>query len=120
MSRTFSTNCGSVESLKVSVLCGCSENAVQMRCTEEVDNRVWPAICRILQCVPSCGSSPVFYAPTGLLVLADRSRAAWAQFVMQPGTSCSKNRRRHLPTVALVSPIWRAICWFVLPAHSAK
>src|SRR6476620_12227540 len=27
MSRTFSTNCGSVESLNVSVRCGCSENA---------------------------------------------------------------------------------------------
>src|SRR3954469_12262516 len=37
MSRTFSTNCGSVESLNVSVRCGCSENARQMRCTEEAE-----------------------------------------------------------------------------------
>src|SRR5512147_1388432 len=37
MSRTFSTNSGSVDSLKVSLRCGCSENARQMRCTVEVD-----------------------------------------------------------------------------------
>jgi hypothetical protein len=37
MSRTFSTNCGSVESLNVSVRCGCSANAFQMRCTVDVE-----------------------------------------------------------------------------------
>ena len=35
MSRTFSTNNGSDESLKVSTRCGCSPNALQMRCTVE-------------------------------------------------------------------------------------
>jgi hypothetical protein len=34
---------------------------------------------------------------------------------LRPDTSCSRNRRRHLPTVAFVSPNWRAICMFVLP-----
>ena len=33
MSWTFSTNSGSVDNLKVSLRCGCSENAVQIRCT---------------------------------------------------------------------------------------
>ena len=33
MSRTFSINCGSVDSLNVSVRCGCRPNAFQMRCT---------------------------------------------------------------------------------------
>ena len=37
MSRTFSTNRGSVDSLKVSLRCGCSEKARQMRCTVEID-----------------------------------------------------------------------------------
>jgi len=31
MSRTFSINCGSVDSLKVSLRCGCRPNARQMR-----------------------------------------------------------------------------------------
>src|SRR5215218_10317414 len=35
MSRTFSTNNGSEESLKVSTRCGCSPKARQMRCTVE-------------------------------------------------------------------------------------
>ena len=39
MSRTFSTNWGSVESLKVSVRCGANEKALQMRCTVEMDIR---------------------------------------------------------------------------------
>ena len=35
MSRTFSTNCGSVDSLKVSCLCGLSPNARQIRDTAD-------------------------------------------------------------------------------------
>ena len=35
MSRTFSTNCGSVDSLKVSCLCGLSPNALQIRDTAD-------------------------------------------------------------------------------------
>src|SRR5271169_6002061 len=37
MSRTLSTKRGSVDSLKVSLRCGWSENARQMRCTVETD-----------------------------------------------------------------------------------
>ena len=46
MSRTFSTNSGSVESLKVSCRCGCSPKARQMRET---------AVCDKPLRVPSCG-----------------------------------------------------------------
>jgi len=35
MSRTFSTKKGSVESLKLLCRCGCSPNALQMRCVAE-------------------------------------------------------------------------------------
>src|SRR3954470_16063862 len=57
MSRTFSTNCGSVESLNVSVRCGCSENARQMRCTEEADTPDAFAMSRVLHCVAPVGFS---------------------------------------------------------------
>src|SRR6476620_4423109 len=57
MSRTFSTNCGSVESLNVSVRCGCSENARQMRCTEEAETPDAFAMSRVLQCVAPVGFS---------------------------------------------------------------
>ena len=63
MSRTFSTNSGSVDSLKVSTRCGCSPKARQMRCT--VDG-AWPislpcssgsSACHPLVASPaSCGS----------------------------------------------------------------
>ena len=55
MSRTFSTNSGSVESLKVSMRCGCRPKARQMRCTVE---GAWPislAMVRRLQCVRPFG-----------------------------------------------------------------
>ena len=55
MSRTFSTNSGSVESLKVSTRCGCSPKARQMRWMVE---GAWPtavAIERRLQCVAPGG-----------------------------------------------------------------
>ena len=42
MSRTLSTNRGSADSLKVSLRCGCSANARQMRCTVEIDSNPWP------------------------------------------------------------------------------
>src|SRR3977135_4662161 len=71
MSRTFSTNCGSVESLKVSLRCGANEKAFQMRCTVEVDTPEVLAIERVLQCVASAGivssvfvtTSPTFSPP---------------------------------------------------------
>ena len=61
MSRTFSTNSGSVEppdlirGLKVSLRCGCSEKARQMRCTVETDRPDALAIERVLQCVAAAG-----------------------------------------------------------------
>ena len=44
MSRTLSTNSGSVESLKVSLRCGCRQNAFQRRCTVE---GAWPTAAAI-------------------------------------------------------------------------
>jgi hypothetical protein len=79
----FSTNCGSVESLNVSVRCGCSEKACQIRCTVEADTPDAFAIPRVLQCVASFGfvssvlvmissiqSSPIWRATSRLVVEA--------------------------------------------------
>ena len=55
MSRTFSTNCGSLEGLKVSLRCGANEKAFPMRCTVEMDTPDVLAIERVLQCVASAG-----------------------------------------------------------------
>ena len=57
MSRTFSTNRGSVESLNVSVRCGCSEKARQIRCTVDTDTPDTFAVPRVLQCVFGFDSS---------------------------------------------------------------
>src|SRR5574340_1238961 len=51
ISRTFSTNSGSADSLNVSVRCGCRPKARQMRCTVL---RLTPLVCamaRVLQWV---------------------------------------------------------------------
>lgn len=55
MSRTLSTNSGSVDSLNVSLRCGCSENAFQIRCTVEGANPDARAMPRELQCVRPAG-----------------------------------------------------------------
>src|SRR5712675_699412 len=53
--RLLSTKRGSVDSLKVSLRCGCSENARQMRCTVETDKLEALAIERVLQWVAAAG-----------------------------------------------------------------
>src|SRR5437867_4452281 len=55
MSPTFSTNCGSAESLKISVRCGCRENARQMQCTDDADTPDALAMPRVLRCVAPAG-----------------------------------------------------------------
>ena len=55
MSRTFSTNSGSVESLKVSTRCGFKAKARQMRQTAVWLSPVALASERVLQCVASAG-----------------------------------------------------------------
>src|SRR5579864_9283435 len=51
MSRTFSTNCGSWESLKFCTRWGCNPKACQMRTIAVCDNPVLCAISRVLQWV---------------------------------------------------------------------
>ena len=55
MSWTFSTNCGSLDSLNVSWRWGCRPNACQMRMTESAVMPISSAIDRVDQCVASLG-----------------------------------------------------------------
>ena len=56
MSRTFSTNIGSLESLNVSCRCGCKPKARQMRNTAVCDMQRALAIVLVLQCVVPTGT----------------------------------------------------------------
>src|SRR5467141_3173833 len=121
ISRTFSTKNGSVESLKCFCRCGSNPKACQMRCTVDFDTRVSAAICRILQCVPPFG----FVSSVWRTNCATRSSLIGRgrpgrNSSCNPATSYFRKRRRHLPTVALVSSNCRAICRFVLPEALSK
>src|SRR5260370_20193016 len=121
ISRTFSTKNGSVESLKCFCRCGSNPKACQMRCTVDFDTRVSAAICRILQCVPPFGfvSSVLRTNCATRSSLIGRGRPG-RNSSCNPATSYLRKRRRHLPTVALVSSNCRAICRFVLPEALSK
>ncbi len=70
MSRTFSTNMGSLESLNVSCRCGCRPKARQMRETAVCDKPLSRAIVRVLQCAAPSGT------PFGVLVITASTRAS--------------------------------------------
>src|SRR3989338_4008188 len=121
MSRTFSTKNGSFDSLKDRWRCGCTPKACQMRCTVDFASRLWAAIWRTLQCVPSRG----FVCKVLRIRLAIRSSLIERG---RPGrhSSCNplipwtRKRRRHLPTVASVHRKRPAIERFVKPCALSR
>src|SRR5512132_3249228 len=102
MSRTFSTNSGSVDSLKVSLRCGCSENARQMRCTVEIDTPVALAIERVLQCVAAAGIvSSVVVTTSAIFSSPDLARSTRAGLIGQAVQAAGRKPpapRRHSDT----------------------
>jgi hypothetical protein len=93
MSRTFSTNSGSVESLKVSWRCGCKPNARQMREMAVCDIFISPAMVRVLQCVALRGTDSSVRAITtstlaSSMVLGAPVRGASSS----PSRRCTTNR----------------------------
>jgi hypothetical protein len=92
-----------------------------MLCTVDFGSRVWRAICRILQCVPSFGFVPSVLRTNCATRLSAIGRGRPGRnSSCNPDASLPRNRRRHLPTVALVSASWRAICRFVMPEAFSK
>src|SRR5438132_119812 len=83
MSRTFSTNIGSVESLKVSTRCGCRPKAPQMRCTLVTETPEALAIDRRLQWVASSGIVSSVFVTTSVILSSPILRAR-TRLVIKP------------------------------------
>ena len=119
MSRTFSINNGSFDSLNVSLRCGARANARQIRLTLLRLNPHAFAIERVLQCVASRG---VF--SNVIVNTRSTSRSFSRRFVPGRGSSnnpsnrFAMNRRRHFPTVCACTPNSSATSWLFFPtAH---
>ena len=121
MSRTFSTNSGSVDSLKVSLRCGCSENARQMRCTVETDTPVALAIERVLQCVAAAGMVSSVVVTTSAIFSSPIWRGAPGRGAStRPSRRFAANRLRHIATVTRVIPSRSAITRLVMPSAASS
>src|SRR5580700_9862970 len=108
MSRTFSTNCGSLESLKVSLRCGANEKAFQMRCTVEMDTPDVLAIERVLQCVASAGIVSSVFVTTSAIFSSPILRGAPQRgSSSRPSKRFLTNRFRHSPAVSRERPSGR-------------
>ena len=117
MSRTFSTNWGSVESLKVSVRCGANEKALQMRCTVEMDKPDALAIERVLQCVASDGIVSSVLVTTSSIFSSPILRGAPQRgSSSRPSKRLLANRFRHSPTVSRETPSSPAIALLFMPS----
>ena len=108
MSRTFSTNIGSLDSLNVSWRCGCNPKARQMRETAVCESPVALAIVRVLQCVAPRGTLSSVLAITAStrassMVLGAPERSASSR----PSRRDWTNRARHLLTICGVTR-WHA------------
>src|ERR1019366_5518656 len=105
MSRTFSTNSGSLESLKVSCRCGCRPNARQMRETAVCDRRASRAIERVLQCVAPSGtlSRGLASSPLADRLLAD-SLARRHGLVFATRSAAQNNARTQRQRLRRLAP----------------
>jgi hypothetical protein len=114
-------NSGSLESLKLSARCGCSPKARQIRLIEVWLMPIERAIERVDQWVASVGFVSRVFTITASTISSVIVRGA-------PGRGSSKSpprraatkRRRHLPTVAGVTPRSRATATFGVPVADAR
>src|SRR6476646_1410825 len=84
ISRTFSTNWGSLETLKFSTRCGCRPKARQIRTMAFCDRPVSSAIRRVLQCVLLAGiDSNVFVMTSSILLIGDFARCTDSRLIQQ-------------------------------------
>ncbi len=117
MSRTFSTNCGSLENLKFSTRCGCRPNACQIRTMAFCDRPVSAAIRRVLQCVLLAGiDSKVLVTTSSTCESVIWRGAPTRGSSSKPSNPDLRNRSRHFPTVAPVMCNLRATSELLIPA----
>src|ERR1017187_6776461 len=116
MSRTFSTSCGSVESLKYSLRWGCKPKACQICCTLLWLSPPVAALDLVLQWVASRGVDSRVFTTTASTRSSLILRGALLRgSSSSPATPRLMNRDRHLPTVALVTCNSSAIWVLVTP-----
>jgi hypothetical protein len=121
MSRTFSMNCGSVESLKVSTRCGLSAKARQIRLMADCDMPRWRARLRVDQWVASVGVVSRVVTSTcstcsSVIVRAAPGRGSSAR----PSSRWATNRERHLVTVGRDTRSWAATAALLAPSAQAS
>ncbi len=119
MSRTFSANRLSFDSLKVFTRCGLSSCAFQMRCTLVWLRPLAAAISRMLQCVPAGGFSCRVLSTTCLIVsaLSGGLRPGRLASRRSPTVPAARWRCCQRLTVTLLLPTNRAIA--ITPCRSA-
>src|SRR5712671_1478537 len=103
--RLLSTNSGSADSLKVSLRCGWSENARQMRCTVEIDKPEALAIERVLQWVAAAGIVSNVVVTTSAIFSSPILRGAPGRgSSARPSNRLAPNRWRQVATVRRLNP----------------
>ena len=120
MSRTFSTNCGSFENLKFATRCGCNPNACQIRTIALCDS---PGFLSHQTSAPmgaiSCMDSSVLV--TTALCASEIDRGAPGRgSSSNPSSRFTRNRSRHLQTVAPVTCTLLAAAPLLNPSPHAK
>ena len=117
MSRTLSTNSGSLDSLKVSERCGCNPKAPQMRCTVVAEMPVARAIERRLQWVASSGIVSSVRVTTSAILSSPILRGAPGRgSSSSPARRLAAKRRRHVPTVSRETPSFSATARLLSPS----
>ena len=117
----FATNSGSVDSLKVSLRCGCSKNARQMRCTLDTDRPEALAIERVLQCAAARGIVSNVAVTTSAIFLSPILRGAPGQgSSSRPSSRRCANRLRYVVTVTRVMPSRSVMATSLIPPAASK
>src|SRR3954453_22387449 len=102
MSRTLSTNSGSLESLNVSERCGWRPKAVQIRRMVVCEKPVAAAIERIDQWVASPGVERSVLSITAPAIVGDCAGSAWSNLVQQGLHAPSQEPPSPLPNGMLM------------------
>jgi hypothetical protein len=114
-------NCGSLDSLNVSVRCGLSPNARQIRRTLVGDIPVWRAISRVDQWVASVGVSSKVLTTTRSTCSSVIVRGAPGRgSSTNPSSRWATKRARHLVTVGRERPSRSATSVLEVPSAQAS
>lgn len=121
ISRVFSTKSGSVDSLNVSLRCGCKPNVFQIRKIADCERPVWAAISRVLQWVAFFGRDVSVFVTTSSTRSSDMRRGGPALGAsLNPCKRIARKRSRHLHTVTLDTPTRSATSSFESPLLDCK